>query len=202
MNRVKITTEMIKELRTATGAGVLDVKKALEAAGGDFEIAAASLREKGAAREAKRVGREAGEGVVEVYSHPGNRVGVMLELNSETDFVARNENFQSLAHDLVLHIAAMQPLYISREDIPASDIERVTRELKEQALEEGKSADIVDRIVGGRLEKFYEEISLLDQPFVKDDARKVKDLVTDAIRTFGENIVIRRFSRYELGEPL
>lgn len=199
---MKITTEMVKELRTATGAGVLDVKKALEAAGGDFDIAAASLREKGAAREAKRVGREASEGVIEVYAHPGNRVGVILELNSETDFVARNESFQSLAHDLVLHIAAMQPVYLSRGDIPEHEIERVTRELKEQALEQGKNEDMLDRIVSGRLEKFYEEISLLDQPFVKDDSLKVKDLVTDAIRTFGENIVIRRFSRYELGEPL
>lgn len=199
---MKITTEMVKELRTATGAGVLDVKKALEAAGGDFDIAAASLREKGAAREAKRVGREASEGVIEVYAHPGNRVGVILELNSETDFVARNESFQSLAHDLVLHIAAMQPVYLSRGDIPEHEIERVTRELKEQALEQGKNEDMLDRIVSGRLEKFFEEISLLDQPFVKDDSLKVKDLVTDAIRTFGENIVIRRFSRYELGEPL
>lgn len=199
---MKITTEMVKELRTATGAGVLDVKNALEAAGGDFDIAAASLREKGAAREAKRVGREASEGVIEVYAHPGNRVGVILELNSETDFVARNESFQSLAHDLVLQIAAMQPVYLSRGDIPEHEIERVTRELKEQALEQGKNEDMLDRIVSGRLEKFFEEISLLDQPFVKDDSLKVKDLVTDAIRTFGENIVIRRFSRYELGEPL
>ncbi len=199
---MKITTEMVKELRTATGAGVLDVKKALEAAGGDFDIAAASLREKGAAREAKRVGREASEGVIEVYAHPGNRVGVILELNSETDFVARNESFQSLAHDLVLHIAAMQPVDLSRGDIPEHEIERVTRELKEQALEQGKNEDMLDRIVSGRLEKFFEEISLLDQPFVKDDSLKVKDLVTDAISTFGENIVIRRFSRYELGEPL
>jgi len=159
------------------------------------------LREKGAARAAKRADRSANEGVIEVYIHPGNRLGVMLELNCETDFVARNEQFQELAHDLALHIAALNPRYLESKDVPAEDLEREGNILKAQALSEGKSEAIVDKIVAGRMSKFYEEMCLLEQPFVKDNKIKIKDLITDAIRTTGENIIISRFVRYELGQP-
>ena len=191
---------MIKELREATGAGVLEVKKALEAAGGDAEKALNTLREKGAIRAAKRAERVAREGVVEVYAHPGNRVGVMLELNCETDFVGRNERFVELAHDLALQIAAMQPKYVSREDIPEDKIEALTEAYRQDAADQGKPADVVDKIVSGRLEKYYGEVCLLEQEFVKDDEVKVQQLVTDLIGVLGENIVVRRFVRYELGE--
>jgi elongation factor Ts len=197
---MKITAEMVKELRTATGAGVLDVKKALEATDGDFDKAADILREKGAARAAKRVDREASEGVIEVYSHPGSRVGVMLELNCETDFVARNEQFLELAHDLALHIAAMNPQYLSAEDVPADELERELAVLRSQALAEGKPEDIVDKIVAGRVKKFYAEFCLLDQPYVKDDKLTIQDLITRVISATGENIRVSRFARYELGE--
>jgi elongation factor Ts len=197
---MNITAGMVKELRDATGAGVLEAKKALEAAEGNFDKAVDALREKGAARAAKKADRDASEGVVEVYSHPGSRVGVILELNCETDFVARNAQFQTLAHDLALHIAAMSPKYLTSEEVPQEELNRELDVLKNQALAEGKPADIVDKIVAGRVRKFYEEVCLLEQPFVKDEKVKIKDLVTDAIRTIGENIVVRRFDRYELGE--
>lgn len=199
---MKISAAMVKELRTATGAGILDAKKALEASDGDFDKAADILREKGAARAAKRTGREASEGVIEVYEHPGNRVGVMLELNCETDFVARNEQFLALAHDLALHIAAMNPQYMKAEDVPSEELDREVAVLRNQALAEGKPEEIADKIVAGRIKKFYGEFCLLDQPFVKDDKLTIQDLITNAISVTGENIRIRRFVRYELGEPL
>lgn len=197
---MKITTQMVKELRDATGAGVLDAKKALEGANGDFDKAVDTLREKGAARAAKRAGREASEGVIELYAHPGNRVGVILEINCETDFVARNEEFANLAHDLALHIAAMNPQYITTDEVPAEELNRETEVLRNQALAEGKPEQVVEKIVAGRMSKFYEEFCLLEQPFVKDDKVKIKDLITDSIRKTGENIIVRRFARYELGE--
>lgn len=193
---------MVKELRDATGAGVLDAKKALENANGDFDKAMATLREKGLAQAAKRADRLATEGVIEVYAHPGNRVAVMLELNCETDFVARNEIFQELAHDLALHIAAMTPKYVSPEDVPEEELRPVIETMRAQALSEGKSEAIVDKIVSGRLDKLYEETCLLEQPFVKDEDVKVKALVANANAVLGENIVVRRFERYELGEEL
>jgi len=199
---MKITAAMVKELRTATGAGVLDAKKALEASDGDFDKAADLLREKGAARAAKRVGREASEGVIEVYEHPGNRVGVMLELNCETDFVARNEQFLQLAHDLALHVAAMSPQYLKAEDVPSEELDREVAVLRAQAIAEGKPEEIADKIVAGRIKKFYSEFCLLDQPYVKDDKFTIQDLITNAISVTGENIKIRRFIRYELGETL
>lgn len=199
---MKITAAMVKELRTATGAGVLDAKKALEATDGDFDKAADILREKGAARAAKRVGREASEGVVELYEHPGGRVGVMIELNCETDFVARNEQFLALAHDLALHIAAMNPQYLNAEDVPSEELDREIAVLRAQALAEGKPEAIAEKIVAGRVSKFYSEFCLLDQPYVRDDKLTIQDLITNAISTTGENIKIRRFIRYELGEPL
>ncbi len=197
---MKITTSMVKELRDATGAGVLEVKNALEAAAGDMDQAMAALRAKGAAKAAKRAERVAREGVVEVYAHPGGRVGVMVELNCETDFVARNERFVGLAHDLALHVAAMNPRFLAKEDIPQEKVESLTKEYREQAIEQGKPAEITDKIVNGRLDKFYEENCLLEQGFVKDDEVKVQQLVTDLIGVLGENIVVGRFVRYELGE--
>ena len=199
---MKVTAQMVKELREATGAGVLDAKKALEAHDGDFEKAVDMLREKGAARAAKRSGREANEGLIEMYAHPGNRVGVMLELNCETDFVARNESFTNLAHELALHIAAMSPKYLAKEDVPQDELDREIGVLKAQALAEGKPENIVEKIVSGRMSKFYAEFCLLEQPFVKDDSVTIQQMLTDAIRVTGENIVVRRFARYELGESL
>ncbi|HSG15625.1 MAG TPA: translation elongation factor Ts [Anaerolineae bacterium] len=197
---MKITTDMIKELRDATGAGVLEVKKALEAAGGDTEQALGTLREKGAIQAAKRSERVAREGVVEVYAHPGSRVGVMLELNCETDFVARNERFVAFAHDLALHVAAMQPAYVNREEVPQDEVDSRSKEYREDAIVQGKPEEIANKIVEGRLNKFYEENCLLEQGFVKDDDVKVQQLLTDLIGVLGENIVVRRFIRYELGE--
>ena len=199
---MKITTQMVKDLREATSAGIMDAKKALEATNGDVDAAIEILKKKGAERAAERSDRAAKEGLIEMYAHPGNRVGVMLEINSETDFVARNENFQTLAHDLALHIAAMAPRYVSIEDIPSADLEGQMGDLREKALAEGKPEAIVEKIVAGRMQKFYEEFCLMEQPFVKDDEITIKEMITDAIRTTGENIIIRRFARYELGEAL
>ena len=199
---MKISAQMVKELREATGAGVLEAKKTLEAVGGDFDKAVDELRKKGAARAEKKADRSANEGIVELYAHHSGRVGVMLELNCETDFVARNEQFQALAHDIALHIAAMRPLYLSSDDVPKDDLDRELNVLREQALTEGKPADIVDKIVTGRMNKFYEETCLLEQPYVRDDSIKIKQMITNAIQVIGENIVIRRFVRYEVGEEL
>ncbi len=199
---MEITTAMVKELREATGAGVLDCRKALEATGGDFEAAVAYLREKGLAEAAKKMDRLAKEGVIEAYVHPGSRVGVILELNCETDFVARTEEFRRLAHDLALHIAFAAPRYLSREQVPAEVVEEERRIYRTQALEEGKPENVVDRIVQGRLEKFFQSVCLLEQPFVKDEDRTVEQILKEHTAVLGENIVIRRFVRYELGEGL
>jgi elongation factor Ts len=193
---------MVKELREATGAGVLDAKKALEAHDGNFDKAVDFLREKGLARAATRAGREAKEGIVEVYAHPGSRMAVIMELNCETDFVARNEMFRTLAHDLVVHIAAARPRYIRQEDVPQAELDREMDVLRSQARAEGKPDQMVEKIVAGRLNKFYEEICLMEQPFVRDESVKIKDMIADAMRTTGENIILRRFDRYELGEAL
>ncbi len=197
-----ISAQLVKELREITGAGILEAKKALESTSGDFNKAVDLLREKGAARAAKRADRSANEGIVELYAHPGNRVGVMLELNCETDFVARNEQFRQLAHNLALQIAASGPRYLRPEDVPTEELTRETDVLKAQALAEGKPTTVVEKIVTGRVNKFYEEVCLLEQPFIKDEKVKIKDLITDAVRTIGENIVVRRFARYELGEAI
>jgi len=199
---MEITTEMVKELRQVTGAGVLEAKKTLEASAGDFEKAVQILREKGADRAAKRADRDANEGIIEVYSHPGNRVGVLLELNCETDFVARNEQFTDLAHNLVLQIAAMSPKYISIENVSDEDMETELSVLRAQAQAEGKPENIVEKIVIGRMNKYYEEVCLLEQPYIRDESFKIKDLISEAVRTTGENIQVRRFERYELGEAL
>lgn len=197
---MEITTEMVKALREATGAGVLDCRKALEACGGDFQSAVVKLREQGLAEAAKRVDRKASEGRIEAYVHPGNRVAVMLELNCETDFVARTSDFQELAHDLALHIAFAAPRYMTREDVPPEVIEQERAIYRAEALGEGKPEKVVERIVDGRLEKFYQQNCLMEQPFVKDEGRTVRDVITDVAAKVGENIVLRRFVRYKLGE--
>jgi elongation factor Ts len=193
---------MIKELREATGAGILDCRTALETHEGDFEAAVAHLREKGLAAAAKRASREASEGLIEVYSHTGDRLGVMLELNCETDFVARTPEFQGLAHNLALHIAFADPGYITRDEVPEDVLEAERDIYRSQALEEGKPEHIVDRIVEGKVEKFYETVCLMEQPFVRDEDKAVEELVKDHIARLGENIVVRRFARFELGEGL
>jgi elongation factor Ts len=195
-----ITADMVKQLREQTGAGMMDSKKALEQFNGDMEKAAAWLKEKGLATAAKKAARVAKEGVIEVYSHMGGRMAVMVEVNCETDFVARMPEFRQLAHDLALQIASAAPAYLRREDVPAELVSAQVAKYKEEAIAEGKKPEIAERITNGRLEKFYEEHVLLEQPFVKDDKVKVKDLVNDAIARCGENIVIRRFVRYQLGE--
>jgi elongation factor Ts len=197
---LEITVAMVRELRRATGAGVLDCRKALEASAGDLKSAAAALREKGLAAAAKRAGRQASDGRVEAYVHPGNRVAVLLELNCETDFVARTDDFKTLAHDLALHIAFAAPRYLTREDVPGEVVERERAKYRAQALEEGKPERIVDRIIEGRLEKFYQQVSLMEQPFVRDEEKTIQELITDAIAKLGENIIMRRFVRYQLGE--
>jgi elongation factor Ts len=196
----EITTAMVKELREATGAGVLDCRKALEQANGDMEKAAQILREKGAAAAAKKAGREAREGRIEGYVHPGNRIGVLVEVNCESDFVARTPQFQELAHELALHIAFANPRYVVPEEVPAETLEAVKAEFRRAALAEGKPEAVVDRIVEGRLKKFYEDTCLMEQLYVRDDNIRVRDLIQQAIARLGENIIVRRFVRYELGE--
>jgi elongation factor Ts len=197
---MEITAQQVKELREATGAGVLDCRKALVANDGDFEKAAAFLRQKGLAAAAKKEGREAKEGIVELYSHGGGRVGVMVEVNCETDFVARTDQFKTFAHDLALHIAASAPQYVDLGDIPAEVLEAKKTAARNQALQEGKPERVVERIVEGRLEKFFQEACLLRQPFVKNEDLTVADLLKQTIAAIGENIIVRRFARWELGE--
>ena len=192
-------TELIKKLREATGAGMMDVKRALEDAGWDEEKAVQLLRERGAMKAAKKADREAREGIIGHYIHHNQRVGVLVELNCETDFVARNELFQNLAKDLAMHIAMMNPRYVSAEEIPAEELEKERQIYIQAALNEGKPQQIAEKIAEGRLKKYLEEVVLLEQPFVKDDKVKVKELVQQAIAKIGENIVVRRFCRFELG---
>ena len=196
----EITTQMIKELREKTGAGIVDCKKALVEAGGDIEKAVEILRKKGAAKAAKKAERATAEGAVFSYIHGGGKVGVLVELNCETDFVARNETFKELGHEITMQIAAMSPEYVSKEEVPAEVIEKEKEVLREQALAEGKPEHIVEKIVEGRLAKFYSEKCLLEQPWIKDDSKTIKDLITDYITKLGENIKVRRFARFEVGK--
>ena len=197
---MNIPIELVKELRAETGAGVLQCREALEVNDGDLEKATIYLREKGLVAAAKKAGREASEGIVEAYGHPGGRVGVLVEVNCETDFVARTDKYQEFVHDMALQVAAMQPLYVTPEDVPAEVLESKKEFYRQQALQEGKPEHIVERIVEGRLNKFYQEACLLEQPFVKDDDILIKDIVTRMIADLQENIIIRRFERYELGQ--
>ncbi|KAF0108349.1 MAG: elongation factor T [Anaerolineaceae bacterium] len=197
---MEITTEMIKELREATKAGVLDCRKALTESNGDFQKAVDFLREKGLATAAKRADRLASNGVVELYSHGNGRVGVMVEVNCETDFVARSEGFRKFAHELALQIAAAAPHYIKPEDIPADVLAHEVEIAKGRAREEGKPENMLERIAEGRVEKFKDEACLLRQVYIRDDQTKVEKLLLDQIASLGENIVVRRFARWELGE--
>jgi elongation factor Ts len=197
-----ITTQQIKELREATGAGILDCRKALEQADGEFDKAVDFLREKGLATAAKRADREASEGVVELYSHGGGRVGVMVEVNCETDFVARSEAFRTFAHEVALQIAAAAPHYVKVEQIPEQEFEHEREIARNRAREEGKPEAILDKIVTGRIEKYKDEVVLLRQAYIRDEAITVEQLLMQNIAAIGENVVIRRFERWELGESI
>jgi elongation factor Ts len=199
---MEITTEMIKELRAATNAGILDCRKALTEADGDFKKAVDYLREKGVATAAKRADRTASNGVVELYSHGGGRVGVMVEVNCETDFVARSESFRQFAHELALQIAASAPKYINDTEIPESELQHEAEIAKNRAIEEGKPEAVAGKIVEGRLNKFKDEVCLLRQVYIRDETINVQKLLHGVIASTGENVVIRRFQRWELGEGL
>ncbi len=197
-----ITAAMVKELREITGAGMMDCKKALAETDGNIEKAIDLLREKGLAAAAKKAGRIAAEGTVTSYIHGGGRIGVLLELNCETDFVAKTDDFQNLARSIAMQVAAVNPPYLRREDVPADVIEHEKEVLRVQATNEGKPANIVEKMLVGRLEKFYKENCLLEQAYIKDGDKSVTDIVNEHIAKIGENINVRRFVRYELGEGL
>jgi elongation factor Ts len=191
---------MVKELRQMTGAGILECRNALAASEGDLEKAAQALREKGLAKAAKKVGRDANDGLIGHYIHAGSRVASLVEVNCETDFVARTPDFQQFVHDIAMQVVGAIPQYVNVEDVPAELVENERATYRQQFIDEGKPERILDRIVEGKLTKFYEEICLMEQPFIKDGDVKIKDLVTEMIAKLGENIVIRRFVRYQVGE--
>jgi len=199
---MEITTEMIKELRAATGAGILDCRKALTEADGDYQKAVDWLREKGMATAAKRADRDASQGVVELYSHGGGRVGVMVEVNCETDFVARSDKFRELAHELALQIAASAPRYLKAEEIPADVLAHEAEIARARAVEEGKPESVMEKIVNGRLEKFKDEVVLSRQTYIRDESLTVEKLILSTIAAIGETVIVRRFQRWELGESL
>jgi elongation factor Ts len=195
-----ITAAQIKELREATGVGFLDCRKALEEADGDFDKAVDFLRERGLAKAAKRADREASEGILDLYDHGNGRVGVMVEVNCETDFVARSDSFRTFAHDMALQIAAASPQYVREDDVPQDVLDHEGEIARNRALEEGKPEKILDRIVEGRLRKFKEEVVLMMQPFIKDEDKTIEQYLHETIAAIGENIIIRRFVRWEIGE--
>ncbi len=194
--------KLVKELREKSGAGMMDCKKALVATDGDVQKAMEYLREQGLAATNKKSGRIAAEGVVESYIHMGGKIGVLVEINCETDFVAKNESFRAFAKDVAMHIAAANPTYVSKEEVPAEEVEHEKEILRHQALNEGKPEKIVDKMVEGRIGKFYKEICLLEQPFVKNPDITIEELVKEQIMTIGENVKIRRFARFQMGEGL
>lgn len=195
-----ISSEIVKTLRDKTGAGMMDCKRALEESNGDIEKATEFLRKKGAAVAAKRAEREANQGVVEAYIHAGGRIGAMVELNCETDFVAKTPEFRQLAHDIAMQIAAMTPLFVSKEDVDEETLKKEMEIYKAQAVNEGKRPEIAEKIAAGRLEKFYQEVCLLEQSFIKDSGKTIKDLLSEATGKVGEKVGVRRFQRYHLGE--
>ena len=197
-----ITADMVKQLRERTGAGMMDCKKNLTEAQGDMEKAIDLLREKGLAAAAKKAGRITAEGLVESYIHGGGRIGVLVEVNCETDFVAKTDNFKALVKDIAIQIAASNPLYVRKEEVPAEVIAHEREIFRAQALNEGKPEKIVDKIVDGRIEKYYKEICLLEQHFIKDTDKTIDQVINDSIVKIGENISIRRFVRFQLGEGL
>ena len=196
-----ISAELVKELRERTGAGFMDCKKALTEAGGDLDKATAILRERGLAAAAKKSSREAREGLISSYIHTGGRVGVLIEVNCETDFVARTEEFQRLVKDLAVQVAGLAPLYVDRASIPPAELEAKKAELAADETVQRKPENIREQIIAGQLDKWYAQVCLVDQPF-RDEDRTVSELITDRIATIGENIVVRRFTRYALGEEL
>lgn len=199
---MEITAKMVKDLREATGAGPLDCKKALETSGGDMQKAIEFLREKGLARAAKKLsaGRAMNEGLIVTYSHHNKRLGVLVEVNCETDFVAKTERFQQFAHDIALHIANLAPAYVQREDVPEAVVQAERDIQRRRVLEEGKPEAVADKIVDGRMSKFFEEIVLMEQSFIKDDAKTVGQLLAEVVADVGESIQVRRFARFALGE--
>lgn len=199
---MEITAGMVKDLRERTGAGMMDCKKVLVETGGDIEKAIDELRTKGLAKAAKKAGRVASEGAVVSYIHGKGRIGVLVEVNCETDFVGNTDEFRQLAYDIAMQVAATNPVYLSREQVPAADLEHEREVLRAQALEEGKPEKVVDKMVDGRIEKFYKENCLLEQPFIKDPDKTVQQLIHEHVAKIGENINVRRFTRYELGEGI
>ena len=197
---MQITADMIKALRAETNAGVLDCRKALQESNGDHQKALIWLREKGMAMAANRSDRAASNGAIEIYSHGGGRVGVMVEVNCETDFVARSEQFRTLAHEIALQIAAGDPRYVRPEDIPAAELEQETERARSRGKDDGKSGAILDKIVEGILDKYKDEVALLRQPYIRDESMTVEQLLMQNVAAIGENIVVRRFERWELGE--
>ncbi len=197
-----ISAQQVKELRETTGAGMMDCKKALTETGGDMSKAVDFLREKGLAAAAKKSGRIAAEGLVESYIHGAGRIGVLIEVNCETDFVAKTPEFHGFVRDLAMQVAASNPAYLSRQEVPAAILEHEREVLKAQALNEGKPAKIVEKMVDGRVEKFYKDNCLLEQAFIKDPDKSVTDIINAQISKIGENIVVRRFTRYQLGEGI
>lgn len=198
----EVSAAQVKELRERTGAGMMDCKKALGQCDGDMDKAVDFLREKGLAAAAKKEGRVAAEGLVEAYIHGGGRIGVLLEVNCETDFVARGEEFKLFVKDIAMQIAAAKPLYLTKEEVPTEEIQHEKEILRAQALNEGKPEKIVEKMVEGRIEKYYKEVCLMEQAFVKDPDKAIRDLVLEKTAKIGERIVIRRFTRYELGEGI
>ena len=199
---MEVTAAMVKELRERTGAGMLDCKKMLVEANGDMDKAIDLLREKGLAAAAKKAGRIAAEGLVESYIHMGGKIGVLVEVNCETDFVANTDRFKALCHDVAMHIAAAKPEFLDKADVPTDNLEKEKEVLRAQALNEGKPEKIVERMVEGRIEKYYKEVCLMEQPFVKNPDKTIRDLISEATVAIGEKISIRRFVRYERGEGI
>ncbi|MBD3402474.1 translation elongation factor Ts [candidate division GN15 bacterium] len=197
---MEITAKMVKELREKTGAGMMDCKKALGETGGDFDQAVTMLREKGMAKAASKAGRATSEGVIASYIHQGDKLGVLVEINCETDFVARTDEFQKFARDIAMHVAASSPVCVEREQIDSALVKAEKEIYQHQAENEGKPANIVEKIVEGRIEKYYAEVVLLEQPFIKDPDKSVGDYVRETIGSLGENIIVKRFTRYALGE--
>lgn len=198
----QINAKMVKEIRDRTGAPFIDCKKALEEVDGDFEKAIDILRVKGLAKASKKIGRETPEGIVASYIHAGGKIGVMVEVNCETDFVARNDEFQSFSKEIAMQIAAANPKFISKEDVPDSIILKEKEVMKAQVVQSGKPDNIAEKIVEGKIGKFYEETCLLDQTYIRDPKVNISDLLSSLIAKVGENIVIRRFARYQMGEPI
>jgi elongation factor Ts len=197
---MEVSANVVKELREKTGAGFMDCKKALTETGGDVEKAIDYLRQKGVAAAAKKADRVATDGAVGAYVHPGGKIGVLLEINCETDFVARNSEFQALLKDMAMQVAAANPRYLRREDVSAEESEREEKIYRQQAQESGKAEKVIEKIVEGKMERFYSEVCLMEQAFIKDPDRKVSAVINDAIARLGENIQVRRFVRYHLGE--